>query len=240
MHAGGRRKGKGRSRILYWFRTPPGVRVGRAALDEEAIRLIEEFNPEVEFDWTRILKGQGAETKPPAPRERDQHRRPDRAPAPRPPQAVVVEPLRPAPIVELDDSLPVDEQVLELAPERATHARLGSEGLLRLRARYAEVLARISERIQDPARQEELKTQAERLNPDTWVTDAEVDAGLEAYESVFEGLRSAIGGPTRRRRRKRRRGGGPPGQPSSGQATEPQTGTPEGEARAEDDESEDL
>ena len=23
-------------RILYWFRTPPNVRVGRAALDEEA------------------------------------------------------------------------------------------------------------------------------------------------------------------------------------------------------------
>ena len=70
---------------------------------------------------------------------------------------------------------------------------------MRLRARYAEVLARISERIQDPARQEELKALAERLNPDTWVTDAEVDASLEAYESVFDGLRSAIGGPSRRR-----------------------------------------
>ena len=36
-----RRRNKGRSRILYWFRTPPGVRVGRAAIDEDAIRLIE-------------------------------------------------------------------------------------------------------------------------------------------------------------------------------------------------------
>ena len=34
------------------------MRIGRSALDEEAIRLIEEHNPDVEFDWTRILKGQ--------------------------------------------------------------------------------------------------------------------------------------------------------------------------------------
>ena len=46
--------------------------------------------------------------------------------------------------------------------------------------------------IADPARSEELKAQAERLNPDTWVTDAEVQAGLENYESVFESLRSAL------------------------------------------------
>ena len=58
--------GKGRSRILYWFRTPPGVRVGRGPLDEEAIRTLEAGNPDLEFDWTRILKGQGD----PVPEER--------------------------------------------------------------------------------------------------------------------------------------------------------------------------
>jgi hypothetical protein len=47
--------GRGR-RLLYWFRTPPGVRVGRAPIDETAIRLLEQHNPDVEFDWTRILK----------------------------------------------------------------------------------------------------------------------------------------------------------------------------------------
>ena len=44
------------STLLYWFRTPPGVRVGRAAIDEDAIRLLEQHNPDVQFDWTRILK----------------------------------------------------------------------------------------------------------------------------------------------------------------------------------------
>ena len=40
-----RRRGRSRTRVLYWFRTPPGVKVGRAALDEDAIRLIEAAQP---------------------------------------------------------------------------------------------------------------------------------------------------------------------------------------------------
>jgi hypothetical protein len=51
-----RRNGRSRQRILYWFRTPPGVKVGRPALDEEAIRWIEEHNPDIEFDWPKILE----------------------------------------------------------------------------------------------------------------------------------------------------------------------------------------
>lgn len=79
-------------------------------------------------------------------------------------------------------------------------ARLGAEGLLRLRARHAEVLARIAEKITDPAQREQLKTDAERLNPDTWVTEAEVSAGLETYETVFDSLRGVIGSRRKRRR----------------------------------------
>jgi hypothetical protein len=246
VHAG-RRKGKTRSRVLYWFRTPPGVRVGRAALDEDAIRLIERHNPDVEFDWTRILKSQGEETKPAPSRERFDRgrRRPDPRPAavvpaepavgPETPVALARQPEPQAPALESRDfdaadlepigigvadaesiaALDLDENQSAKPPPQdplpptPAHARLGSEGVLRLRARYSEVLARISERTPDPVRQEQLKTQAERLNPDTWVTGAEVSAGLEEYETVFEALRSVIGGQLRRRGRKRRRGGGP-------------------------------
>lgn len=246
----GRRRGKTRPRVLYWFRTPPGVRVGRAALDEDAIRLIEQHNPDVEFDWTRILKSQGEEPKPAPSRERfdRNRRRPDPRAAPVVPadpavgaetpvvlvqeseseldvpamesglfDAVDVEPIGivvadAEAIGALDDG-PADEPPSqEPLPPTAAHARLGSEGVLRLRARYSEVLARISERTQDPVRQEQLKGQAERLNPDTWVTDAEVTAGLEEYETIFEAVRSVIGGQVRRRRRKRRRGEPPSSQ----------------------------
>lgn len=42
--------------VLYWYRSAPGVRVGRPALDEEAIRTIEEQHPDIEFDWPHILE----------------------------------------------------------------------------------------------------------------------------------------------------------------------------------------
>jgi len=270
VHAG-RRRGKTRSRVLYWFRTPPGVRVGRAALDEDAIRLIEQHNPDVEFDWTRILKSQGEEPKPAPSRERfdRSRRRPDPRPAlivpaepavgPDTPVVLVQEPEPEMPAIEsggfdavdvepigigvtdaesfgaLDDGPAAEPPSEEPLPPTAAHARLGAEGVLRLRARYSEVLARISERTQDSIRQEQLKGQAERLNPDTWVTDAEVSAGLEEYETIFEALRSVIGGQVRRRRRKRRRGW-----QQSSQTTEAAPGDAGPELDGEDEQSEDI
>ena len=98
----------------------------------------------------------------------------------------------------------------------AAEARLGSEGLARLRARYAEVMARIAERPFDEEAREQLKLRAERLNPDTWVTADEVAQALETYETVYEGVRSLVGTRHPRRRRDRRRnrdsGGGQNGQ----------------------------
>jgi hypothetical protein len=75
----------------------------------------------------------------------------------------------------------------------AAHARLGFEGLVRLRARYGETLARITDRVADPEQQIQLKALAERLNPDAWVTDADVSDGLESYERTYETLRGTIG-----------------------------------------------
>lgn len=269
-----KKRGKSRSRILYWFRTPPGVKVGRSALDEDAIRHIEEFNPGVEFDWTRILRGQGAppaeprDTSPRPQGPRFERFRRDRAaqsrarvPSPvtleKPPLAVDASREELAQDVVLDIGQPAEEPVtdesaplvldtldsqelvgtpespgatgpdLEIPPPTAAHARLGAEGVLRLRARYAEVLARISERVADPVRREELKLQAERLNPDAWVTADEVTQGLEQYETAFASLREVVG---RKRRRRRRRGGRQP-QPSAG------SGTPDGQSAPDTAES---
>ena len=287
-------------RLLYWFRTPPGVRVGRAPIDETAIRLLEQHNPDLEFDWTRILKA------PPAAeaqgrrdardgRDRDQRgRREPRAaqrprsgaappslqpPArPRGPEPAELRPLAAEPAEYTEQQIRAKEQadqterqalaadhadqqiraadpvehadhvqaapanhedrrghaaehtehaesaeplrttdqvaplqidppeVFEVRPEdvgSASYVRLGAEGLVRLRARYAEVMARIAERpLEDEAR-EELKSRAERLNPDAWVTGNEVTAALEQYETVFEGLRGVVGRHPRRQRTRR-------------------------------------
>jgi len=49
------RRGKVRSRVLYWFRTPPGVRVGREPFDEGVRRALEAQYPDISFDWPAIL-----------------------------------------------------------------------------------------------------------------------------------------------------------------------------------------
>jgi hypothetical protein len=46
---------KPRSLVLYWFRSPPHVRVGRLAIDDDTIRTIEELHPDLVFDWPKLL-----------------------------------------------------------------------------------------------------------------------------------------------------------------------------------------
>jgi hypothetical protein len=268
-----RQRGRGRQRILYWFRTPPGVKVGRPALDEEAIRWIEEHNPDIEFDWQKILEAQPPPASPPddgrnrRPRGksersgrdardgrdgrngRDNRRRqqpPPARPAAQPPQpsanvpAVLADPEATALDVEAVSSVFEDEETdtpfsedrpaidaleqitqpdaEELLPAtgRPIESIVGKEQLTRMRARYAELQARITERGGDAARIEELRGKAEALNPDTWVTQEEARAGLQEFDTKIRELRLALGLRPRRRsrrggRRRRRVGQGSPG-----------------------------
>jgi hypothetical protein len=48
-------RGKGRPRVLYWFRTPPGIKVGRLPFDQDMRRALEAQNPDVVFDWEAIV-----------------------------------------------------------------------------------------------------------------------------------------------------------------------------------------
>ena len=273
MQAGARRRGRGQ-RLLYFFRTPPGVRVGRAPIDEDAIRLLEEHNPDIQFDWSRILKAPGVDQSPPDVHRERRDRREQR-PARRPAVAEhagyaessaehagekaqyaepadYAEPRRqvvdhtdyadrtaehaadhsdysepsaehadytdqrvanevtgradyaePAPVDAPEPEarqLPEPVQLAEPTVE-PRYARLGSDALGRLRARYAEVMARISEKPLEDVAREELILKAERLNPDAWVTADEVTAALEQYEVVYEELRAVVGRHSRRRRR---------------------------------------
>ena len=50
------RRGKTRPRVLYWFRTPPNIKVGREPFDADARRSLQQQNPGVTFDWRRILE----------------------------------------------------------------------------------------------------------------------------------------------------------------------------------------
>jgi len=185
--------------VLYWFRTPPHVRVGRAALDEDAIRAIEASNPDIEFDWTRLLKERSVA---PPPAERTGRVRRDRDGRRRRVERVRSgSPVEPA--TEPTLAAPPTPEPPGLPPGLHVEERLGTEGFSRLQARYAELMTRISERVTDAARLEELRAQAERLNPDTWITDAEARAGIEGFDEAYDALRAQLG----QRKRRSRRGG---------------------------------
>ena len=49
-------RGRSTARVLYWFRTPPSVKVGREPFDESIRRELEAQNPDVTFDWRKILE----------------------------------------------------------------------------------------------------------------------------------------------------------------------------------------
>jgi hypothetical protein len=255
-----RRRGREHGRVLYWFRSPPQVKVGRAAIDEGAIRALEDAYPDVTFDWSRILEARPPEPEPvfeerrarPRGRDRDRRRepRPPGETSPRPLESsdVVARETESQPLAEIEeDAIPlasIEEDRVEAEPDAAqpepvAHATepsaaarvLGSEGLLRLRARYAEVGARIATQVNDAARQEELRILAERLNPDAWVTDADVASGLEQFEQVLDQIRREVG-PLRRRtrrggRRNRRRREGAAAGVTQPQETTATTGEPD-------------
>ncbi len=54
VHTSQRRGRPPATRVLYAFRTPPGIRVGREPFDAEVRRAVEAQNPGVEFDWPRL------------------------------------------------------------------------------------------------------------------------------------------------------------------------------------------
>jgi hypothetical protein len=145
----------------------------------------------------------GSQERPQGERPKDPERRsrarssPDRAPivAVEPPAESAAEALEPPP--PEDAAMPAELE--EENREAAVFQRLGPEALARLRARFAEVKARIAERQMDEPEREQLKERAERLNPDGWVTDTDVDDGLEQYEAVYESLRAVIGHARKRR-----------------------------------------
>ena len=187
-------------RVLYWYRTAPGVLIGRPALDEEAIRSIEEQHPEIEFDWPAILALR--EAMPPEddvePVRQARARRPGRRDQPRtgkpPAESPPAAELIPEEAEDVESAVRIEPAPPEHAP--TTHGLLeelvGRDIATRLRARYAEIMARIHERDLDPAALAGWVARAERLDPDTWLTPDAVLAGVREADARFESLRAEL------------------------------------------------
>ena len=193
-----------RSRILYIFRSPGGVRVGRDALDPEVLRELETHHPDIDFDWKTVIDHrQVVETSPPDLRRPRKRRRgederapaaeatPAPAPAARPqgPPSPGFGAAEPAPAAPPRPPIPS-------AIEGATP----DEQIAFLALWYPIMRDRISQRISDAARREALLALAGRLNPVAWTDADEIVAGLQQAAESWERLSHVF---SRRRRRPR-------------------------------------
>ena len=98
-----------------------------------------------------------------------------------------------------EDAAALDDLSSDLAPNDVvptTHGLLeelvGREIATRLRARHAEILARIHERSFDAAVTAQWIERAESLDPDTWLTPDAVLDGVRDADRRFEALRTAL------------------------------------------------
>jgi len=194
MHAYRPASGPQRVRVLYVFRTPAHLKVGRQALDEEVIEALEHTHPDISFDWTALRK-EPAEVRTERPErverwERNarhrERRGSDRPPVPRAPAA--------PPVIE-------DTTILGTV--------LGASEAARLRQRYQEIGQRIARRARTPEDRDRLNTSLQRLNPDDWSDEASVRAGVSTLAADWDAITAELPGRRRGRRGGRGRSDGP-------------------------------
>ena len=190
-----------KTKILYWYRTAPGLRIGRPALDDTAMRTLEEQYPDIDFDWQYILD-MGAmtpvEVEAPLPPRK-------RKPTPRP-----VEPEdeadadagTAAPTVR-DRVHPPDEPVSAPSEAVAPHdAAAGGSDLLAelvgrgiatsLRSRHAELEALVESAQADPAVKAAWRDRLAAIDPDGWESPEAVLAGMAQVEREADALRRTV------------------------------------------------
>jgi hypothetical protein len=176
-----------RSRILYVFRTPGGVRVGRAPLEPEVLRHIQTHHPEIVFDWKAVLETRQIIDAAPEPRRPQTRRRPEEAAAPVSPAQA--ESPQPAPHAGAPARPPLPAVIAGSTPD---------ERVAFLAHWYPIARDRVVQRMSDPVRRDALSALAERLNPAAWTDADEVTAGLQQASEALERLSRVL---TRRRRR---------------------------------------
>lgn len=181
-----------RSRILYVFRTPGGVRVGRNALDPDVLREIEGRYPDIQFDWRVVRDNQQVvEAAPGLRRRRDRRQDPTES-----------------------DAAPVAEEVADPAADRdppppsalppipsLIEGQTPAEQMAFLAEWYPAIRERAAQSTSDPARHENLRMLAERLNPAGWIDADQITMGLQQAAEALERLSHGL---VRRRRSRRR------------------------------------
>jgi hypothetical protein len=184
-----------RSRILYVFRSPGGVRVGRGSLEPEVLREIEAQHPDIAFDWKDVREHQQHIEMSPEPRRRKPPKR-DEA------EAVAPEAQAPPPAAAPPPTPSAPAQPSVGAVPSAMEGATPDDQIAFIGKWYALIRERIPRRTSDPIRQEALMALAERLNPAAWTDADQIAVGLQQASEALERLSRVF---SRRRRRARRR-----------------------------------
>ena len=191
-----------RTKILYVFRTPGGVRVGRDPLEPEVQRQIEAQYPDIPFNWSAVRDSQQVIETAVEPRRRRQKRE-DEAPADAaaaPPAVAQPTPPREAPPPRV---------VIPSAIEGTTP----DEQIAFLGQWHPIIRERIAKRTSEPMRLEALTALADRLNPSAWTDADQITTGLEEAAEALERLSRVL---SKRRRRRRRSGEARPAESGPG------------------------
>jgi hypothetical protein len=190
-------------RLLYWYRTAPGIALGRPPLDEDAIRVIEEQHPDIEFDWPAILAlsevmtpedeepARPQKRKPAPPRREPREPRRDSR-SEEPSAASEAPPEDESPGAEPIGEPRVDVEAPPSGPAGLLEELVGREIATRLRARHAEIVARIYEQNADSSLRDAWLKRSEAINPDLWVTPEAILEGVRSADGVVEQLRSEL------------------------------------------------
>jgi hypothetical protein len=198
-----------RSKILYIFRTPPGVKVGRDPIDPDVIREIEAQHPDIEFDWRALRENQQVidtsveprRARPSRPSSRGEAvdgRKPrkeerEKPAAEKPADRSKSEAAREAPA----ESPPQPQLAIPSTIEGTTR----EDQLVFLLNWYLNLRERVPHRTHDPIRREALRALVERLNPEVWVGEDAMVAGLKDAAEALQRLSALF---TKRRKRSRR------------------------------------
>lgn len=194
-----------RPSLLYWFRTPPSLSVGRQPLDEEALKAIEEIHPELTFDWAKMTKATRARPAPaPAGKgSRTRGRRrgaargspaaPEPAAAPATEAPASTEPAAAAAeAAELVSEGEARAEEARAPEEHPVAALLGEEALDGLRARYAELCDLLADSDLEPADQVAVTARLESLDPDAWRAGEETVVGIERFDREAAAIRRVL------------------------------------------------
>ena len=220
-----------RSRILYVFRTPSGVRVGREPLAPDVLRQIEARHPDIAFDWEVVRDNQQV-VEPLLDRGRRRPRR-DEGEAPAVPQP-------PPPATSGFQAPGPSEKPAAIVPPRppipsALQGATLDEQTTFLAEWYPIVRERVMSRVQDPMRREEMLALCEHLNATSWTDADQITTGLQHAAESLERLSRAL---SKRRRRPRRRP--PTASPDAAASSESVDAGGEDDGGAESDEAADA